>query len=248
VVAAPKHSRRTRTLTRTDYWMLAAISSVQLLFAREVHLYDNRSVSKRWKRVFAALAVLACAFIVFAILFPYFARPPKRKNAMVLAGPRSLLRNADITIRCEGNVRLDRTDGDGRFMLRPEEIGKATVDGYILSRVETNTGIARLSKYGITGQLVLTAVDEQGKPYREVYFSVNRFPDRNRDIYQEPGGKLVLNDFPICVDNGFDMQPKGKTSMDLIVLHRHYDENKVSVEFVYRNKPSSQIEPIIVSR
>ena len=228
--------------------ILAFSSKALRITVSPVRTYNKGVKSRIWARIGLVSATLVVVLIWVAVLFPIFAKPPPRKNSMVLAGPHQMLRNTDITIRCDGKVRSVRTDGNGRFMLRPEEIGKATIDGYVLTRIATNTGIPRMSTYGTTGQLILSAVDEQGTPFRDVSFSVNSYLDKERKTYHQPDGRLVLNDFPICLDSGYYAQPKGKTSMDLIGLHRHYDGNKVAVEFVYRDQSSSEIKPVIVTR
>lgn len=202
-----------------------------------------------WKRILGVSAALLGLLILVAILFPMFVKPGPRKNARVLAAPRTLLRNAEITVRMGDSWRKVTTDGSGRFMLRPEEIGKATVDGYVLTRIETNTGIPRLSTYGSKGQFTLAAVDRDGHPLKDVRFYVDRFPSQmERDTYLAKNGRVVLADVPICVDYGIYAAPKGLTDQDFIGMHKRYSSGKAYWEFVYNvdKNPAALPPPTVV--
>ena len=205
-------------------------------------------MARHWKRLIAVVAMVALVLAAAAVLFPIFARPVKPKNAVVWAGPNSVLSNAEITIRTASSVRRDTTDEHGGFQLRDDEIGKATVDEFVLTNVMHRTGVGDLNVYGPTGKATIRAVDESGKLFKNVQIFVSRPGAGSGQFYSAPQGQVILQDFPQCMGFGITAIPKSRTMDDFVRFRRKVEGDAVVYESVFTNKPRTKEELAALAR
>lgn len=203
------------------------------------------SLMGKWRGVIWGGAVVGTAFVVGAILFPYFAKPVHQPNVALIGLGREPSKPFEVVVHEGPNVRTVKTDG--RFDADVRWGKDLRVDGFELANVTHSSGIGVASKrfwFAPSGTIKIRLVDEDGNLLKAVPGSVYRRPIYNISEqgaeYPVKGGELTLTKVPTTWGTRELVLEPGSPEWGIVEKRRVAQGNQVTIEYILKRRPAKK--------